>query len=157
MPKTNNRKLTLIRDGDNVTINVTYDAIFTVFERRLAGLGLKFFEFIDVIGVDPPGATTGTLLKNFPFTLLPVTDISQDDTGAQTISRNVSISVARTVLDEDSDPRLNPDVDADEIRCRIRLAAIGLPPGLTRDAFTNQDILGFVNQPTRSAEAQASD
>lgn len=130
MPTTNNRQLTLTTVGTNVTIGVTYNAVFSVFERRLAGLGLVFRERIAVIGVDPPGATTGTLLSSFPNTNLAVTDGAV----AQTIARNVSMTVTRASLQEDL-------ADADEIRCRIRIEANGLPPAVTPDAFTDQEIL----------------
>lgn len=132
MPTTNSRNLTLTTVGANTTINVTYNAVFSVFERHLAGLGLVFQEQIAVIGIDPPGATTGTVLTSFPNTILGVTD------GAvpQTIARNVSRTVTRASLQEDSGLG-----DNDEIRCRIRIAAIGLPPAVTPDAFTDQEIL----------------
>jgi len=132
MPTTNNRQLTLTTVGTNVTIGVTYNAVFSVFERHLAGLGLVFRERIAVIGVDPPGATTGTVLANFPSPNLAVTDGAV----AQTIARNVSMTVTRASLQED--PAVG---DADEIRCRIRIEANGLPPAVTPDAFTDQEIL----------------
>ena len=132
MPTTNNRQLTLTTVGANVTINVTYNAVFSVFERHLAGLGLVFRERIAVIGVDPAGATTGTVLTSFPSPNLAVTD----GAAVQTIARNVSMTVARAMLQED--PAVG---DSDEIRCRIRIEAIGLPPGVTPDAFTDQEVL----------------
>jgi hypothetical protein len=118
--------------GANTTINVTYNVSFSVFERHLVGLGLIFRERIRVFGVDPPGSTTGTVLANFPAPNLPVTDGG----APQTIARNVSITVPRTLLNEDA--ALG---DNDEIRCRIRIAAIGLPPIETPDVFTDQEIL----------------
>jgi len=118
--------------GLNTTINVTYDAKFSVFERHLAGLGLIFRERIAVIGVDPPNSTTGAVVANFPSPNLPVSD----GTAEQTIARNVSLTVTRASLQEDSGAG-----DNDEIRCRIRIEAIGLPPDVTPDAFTDQEIL----------------
>ena len=103
-----------------------------MFERHLAGLGLVFQEQIAVIGVDPAGSTTGTVLTNFPNANLPVTDGGV----TQTIARNISKTVTRASLQEDSGLG-----DDDEIRCRIRIAAIGLPPAVTPDAFTDQEIL----------------
>jgi hypothetical protein len=113
-----------------VTINVKYNAIFSVFERRLANLGLRFRERISAIGVDPPGGTTGQQLVSFPIVDLPVTDGSTE----QNISRNLSLTVPRSQLQEDL-------ADADEIRCRIRIAAVGFPPPVTPDEFTDQEIL----------------
>ena len=140
MPRTNNRQLNLdevitpgLEGGIEVTITVTYNAVFSVFERHLAGLGLTFRERIAVIGVDPAGATTGTVLVNFPSPNLAVTDGSVP----QTISRNVSLNVNRASLQED--PALG---DFDEIRCRIRIEANGFPPEVTPDAFTDQEVLG---------------
>jgi hypothetical protein len=132
MPTAANRQLTLTTVGPDVTINVKYNAIFSVFERHLAGLGLNFRERIAVIGVDPPNSTTGTVITNFPSLILPVTD----GTVTQTIARNVSKTVSRASLQEDSGLG-----DNDEIRCRIRIEAEGLPPTVTPDAFTDQEIL----------------
>jgi hypothetical protein len=132
MPRTNNRRLTLTTVGNNVTINVTYNAIFSVFERRLAGLGLVFRENIAVIGIDPAGANTGTVLDsiNFENPNLAVTD----GAAPQTIPRNVSVTVPRERLQEDAD-------GTDEIRCRIQIEAVGLPPAVTSDRFTDQETL----------------
>jgi hypothetical protein len=132
MPTTNSRDLTLTTVGLNTTINVKYNVVFTVFERHLAHLGLVFQEQIAVIGVDPPGSTTGAVLTSFPNAPLPVTD----GTTPQTIARNLSKTVLRASLQEDSGVG-----DDDEIRCRIRIAAIGLPPAVTADAFTDQEVL----------------
>jgi hypothetical protein len=127
-----NPSLTLTTVGPNTTIEVQYTAQFTVFERRLAGLGLVFREQISVIGIDPPGGTTGSVINQFPFQNLPVTD------GAvvQTIPRVRTLTVPRASLQEDSAAG-----DDDEIRCRINIASVGFPPALTPDAFTDQEIL----------------
>jgi hypothetical protein len=132
MPTAANRQLTLTTVGPDTTIKVTYDAKFSVFERHLAGLGLIFRERIAVIGVDPPGSTTGSVLTNFPSPNLAVTD----GTTEQTIARNVSKTVTRASLQEDSGVG-----DDDEIRCRIRIEIVGFPPEVTPDAFTDQEIL----------------
>ena len=124
MPSTNTRVLTLTTVGNNVTINVTYNAVFNEFERHLCRLGLAFRERIAVLGVDSAGPSAGTVLATFPNTTFAVTD----GTGSQTISRNVSITVPRSDLQEDEGD--------DEISCRIRIEAIGLPPAVTSDAFT---------------------
>jgi hypothetical protein len=98
MPRTNSRNLTLVTAGNNVTVNVTYNAIFHPFERHLAANGLVFQERIAVIGVDPPGGTTGTTLHNFPAENLQVTT----GAGAQTIARNRSLTFSRASLQEDA-------------------------------------------------------
>lgn len=141
MATTNNRRLTLTQSGANVKIDVKYNAVFSAFEHRLVGLGLRFRERIAVIGVDPPGATTGTVLTNFPVEFIEVTgDIAQPP-----ILRHRTVTVPRALLDEDQNPVL---VDPDEIRCRIRIEAIGFPPGVTPDAFTDQEVLGEgISQP----------
>ena len=132
MPTTNNRNFTLTTVDSNVTVNVTYNVVFTAFERHLAGLGMAFQERIRVLGVDPAGSTTGTVLHSFPVQNLPVTDGS----GTQTITRNRSISVSRASLQED--PAAG---DADEILCRIEIAAVGLPPAEQQQFFTDQSTL----------------
>lgn len=130
MPSTSNRQLTLNTENDQVKITVTYNAVFSAFERRLAALGLVFRERIAVIGVDPDvGSTTGTVLANFPSPNLAVTD----GAASQTIARNVFITVPRATLQEDA--------GTDEIRCRIRIDSISLPPAVTADAFTDQETL----------------
>jgi hypothetical protein len=50
--------------------------------------------------------------------------------------RDVSLTRPRASLQED-----NGLVDNDEIRCRVRIAAEDLPPAVTPDAFTDQEIL----------------
>jgi hypothetical protein len=130
MPSTNTRNLTLTTTGANTTINVTYNAVFTKFERFLAANGMIFRERIQVIGVDPPGATTGSVLHNFPVQDFPVTAGG----GPQTIGRNRSITVTRASLQEDAGLG-----DSDEIRCRIVIDPLGFPSE-TSD-FTDQEIL----------------
>jgi hypothetical protein len=134
MPRINNRQLTLTTvDNKVTTINVTYNAVFSAFERRLAGLGMVFRERIAVIGVDPDeGSTTGAVLHYFNSTDLAVTD----GAASQTIPRNLSMTVSRASLQED------PGNDRDEIVCRIRIEANGFPPAVTPDAFTDQANLG---------------
>jgi hypothetical protein len=53
MPSTNSVKLTLTTVNQNVTVKVTYNAVFSPFERFLAANGLKFRERIEVNGWDP--------------------------------------------------------------------------------------------------------
>ena len=132
MPSVNSAALTLTTVGQNVTINVTYHAVFTAFERQLAGLGMDFHEHIDVFGMDPAGSLTGTLITSFPLTNLAVTV----GAGSQTIPRNVSKTVTRASLQED--PGLG---DADEIRCKVRIHSVGVPPEFTSDIWTDQEVL----------------
>lgn len=130
MPTISSVNLTLTTVGPDVTINVKYQVVFTPFERHLAGLGLIFRERIAVLGIDPPGSFTGTLLTNFPSPNLPVTDGNVP----QTITRNETVTRTRASLQEDP-------FDADEIRARIRIGAVGFPPAETPDVFTDQEIL----------------
>jgi len=132
MASINNANLTLTTVNQNVTINVTFNAVFTAFERQLAGLGMTFHEHVDVLGVDPPGGTTGTVLTTFPLTNFAVTVGG----GSQTIARNVSKTVTRASLQEDTGVG-----DNDEIRCKIRIHAVGLPATFTPDVFSDQEIL----------------
>jgi len=132
MATTSNRNLTLTTVDTNVTINVTYTATFTAFERQLAGLGMTFRERIRVLGVDPAGSTTGTVVANFATQLYPVTV----GAGSQAIARNRSLVVTRASLQEDAGLG-----DADELRAQIEIEALGLPPDATAPAFTDQVVL----------------
>jgi hypothetical protein len=130
MARISNAQLTLTTVGNNVTVNVTYNAGINPLERFLVANGLALVERIAVIGVDPPNTTTGTVLHNFPAEALPVTPGG----GAQNIPRNRSITVTRASLQED-----NGLGDNDEIRCRIVIEALNLPATIT--GFTDQEIL----------------
>jgi hypothetical protein len=122
--------LELIGDDENVTIKVTYTVDFSGFERAMVASGLEFEEQIDVIGVDPKGSTNGQLLASFPSQMI---DKGKIVGTTDPLPRSRSLHVKRTEMQED--PMVG---DADEIRCRIRIAAIGLPPGVTSDVFTNE-------------------
>lgn len=132
MPSVNSANLTLTTVNQDVTINITFNAVFTAFERQLAGLGMGFHQHVDVLGVDPPGSTTGTVLASFPLTSFAVTV----GAGSQTIPRNASITRSRASLQEDTAAG-----DNDEIRCKIRIHSVGLPPTFTADAFSDQEVL----------------
>jgi len=136
MATINTATLTLTTVNQDVTINVTFNAVFSGFERQLAGLGMIFHEHIDVIGIDPPGSLTGTVLPDtsglFPHTRFAVTV----GAGDQVIARNVSKTITRASLQEDTAVG-----DADEIRCKIRIHAIGFPPEFSLDVFTPQQVL----------------
>jgi hypothetical protein len=137
MPIINTPVLTQSRVGNSVTLTVKYTVVFTVFERHLAALGLKFRERIDVFGVDAPGAATSAVLASFPSRFIAVTD----GTAPQSIARNVSMIVPRGQLDEDGSPILPPDLIPDQIQCGIRYEAVGLPLAVTQDLLTNQIVL----------------
>lgn len=153
MPGTNNRNLTLTREGANVRLNVTYNVVFNALERALAGLGMTFIERISTLGVDPPGSTTGTVLSNFPAQVIPV----PPGVGPVVVARNRQIVLTRAQLDEDFNILLPPDIDADEIRCRIRIESAGFPPAVTPDAFTDQEVLGLVISPASAGAAAGAD
>lgn len=153
MPTTNSHKLTLTRDvaSGKFKLTVTYNAEFNSIERFLSGLGMKFIERIEAIGVDPAGSTTGPVLGRFGGQFITV----PTGVGLHSVPRKRFILLSRAELDEDPNPLLGPDADADEIRCRIRIEAIGLPPAVTPDAFTDQQILsGLIIFPVATA-AQA--
>jgi hypothetical protein len=54
MARISNAQLTLTTAGNNVTVNVTYNAGINPLERFLVANGLALVERIAVIGVDPP-------------------------------------------------------------------------------------------------------
>jgi hypothetical protein len=154
MPQILARNLTLLRDGANVRITVAYTVRFSGFERNLAGLGMRFTDDIAVIGVDPDGATTGTVLNEFgpQVILVPL--------GSAPISLPVTRQFIMTRLQLDEDPSFvgGPDFNPDEIRCRIRIRSTGLPPPVTADEFTEQEVLKGVSTPViTAAAASASD
>ena len=132
MPTINSPSLTVTIVGVDVTLDVTYNAVFTAFERQLAGLGMTFHEHLEVFGIDPPGSLTGTQLATFPLAALAVTA----GAGPQTIARSAQMVMARAALDED--PAFG---NADEIRVKVRIHSIGLPPPFTPDSFTDEEVL----------------
>jgi hypothetical protein len=129
MPTITSPNLTLTTVNNDVTINVTFIATFTSFERQLAGLGMIFDWHIDILGVDANGHS---VLTSFPSTILPVSV----GVGPQPIPVNVSKTVTRASLQED--PAVG---DNDEIGCNIRIHSQGMPPTFTDDLFTVQRIL----------------
>jgi hypothetical protein len=132
MPTVLNPTLTLTTVNSDTTIDVTYDVEFSEFERNLAADGMRFHHHIDVIGVDPAGSTTGTTLVSFPTSNIPVTQ----GAGSLVVARNASLTVLRSLLQEDAAAG-----DSDEIRCKIRIHSVGLPPDFTPDVFTVQRVL----------------
>lgn len=131
MPTVQNAALALITVDDNTTVSVTYDAVFTPFERQLAGLGWVCHEHLEVFGVDPPNSVTGDILATFPQTSIPVSV----GAGTLTVARSVQLTVPRSTLQEDTGG------DDDEIRVRIRIHSPSIPPAFTADVFTDQERL----------------
>jgi hypothetical protein len=126
MPTISNATLTLTTVNNDVTVDVTFDAVFTRFERNLADLGMTFDRHVDIIGVDP---TSTTVLTSFTPTNLPVTA----GNGSQTIPVALSVTKPRSFFQEDT--------DNDEIGCNIRIHSQGFPPVFTDDFFTVQRVL----------------
>jgi hypothetical protein len=110
---------------------------------------MKFIERIVVIGVDPPGALTDTVLARFSGQFI---EVPSEGVGTFATNRKRSILLTRAELDEDQNPLVGPDVDADEIRCSIQIQSVGLPPPVTQEIFTDQQVLGgLVTFPVSSA------
>lgn len=80
--------------------------------------------------------------------------MSDGDAGTS-VPREFSGQFARGKLNEDPGPGalVGADFDQDEYRARIRIRTIGLPPAVTPDAFTDQEVLGGVAQPIAAAKA----
>jgi hypothetical protein len=134
MPTVERPLLMLTTTGDVVTIRVTFDARFTPFERRLAGLGMEFRSHVDVIAIDPPGGTTGTIIVDpvagfspFQHVAFAVTDGAVDEI----LPFDHSVDVDHDLLDEITN-------GTGEIRCRIQIHADGMPPPLTDPIFTDR-------------------
>jgi hypothetical protein len=117
MPTTNSRAQTVTIVGENVTINVKYNAIFSSLERHLAANGLIFQERIRVIG-QVVGTGADQVLHTFGVQSIPV----KAGVGNLTVGRDRSITVSRRSLQDD--PGLG---DADEIYCSIEITPLGLP------------------------------
>ena len=135
MPTITAPNLTLTTvNNQTTTIRVTYTVAFSQLERGLAGLGMDYHDHIDVFGRD--GSTDTLLLAeplpNFGTHSIPVTSGS----GTQTFNIDRSIVVARSLLQEDTAVG-----DSDEIRCKIRIHSVGMPPELTPDVFTDQETI----------------
>lgn len=118
MPTVNNATLTLTTVNQNTTIRVVYFPGFTESETKLLAAGVTFHQHIEVIGIDPSGSTTGTVLTTFPNTgIVPllIPPFSIPIVAEKTVSR--------ASLQEDAGLG-----DNDEIRCKIRIHTVGLPP-----------------------------
>lgn len=135
MPTITNRILNLTKEGTNIKIDVNYDVNFSRLESNLTGLGMTFRELVEVLGVDPPGSTTGTFLNVGPVGIGKLPVVAKND--SQTLHRHHTITVPRSSLNEDPGTFIPDD---DEIRCRIRVLSIGIPNSSV-DAFTNEQVL----------------
>lgn len=134
MPTVSNTTLTLTTVNNDVKIAVTYDATYTDLEQQLAGLGMTFHEHIDVMGVDfnAAGNPVDTVLASFPQAHHDV-----KVGGPKVIARSPDpLSMSRASLQED--PTVGGVANDDEIRCKIRIHAVGLPTEFTPDVFTVQ-------------------
>jgi hypothetical protein len=133
MPTVTNPTLTLTTVNNQVTIRATCNITFTPFERFLAAGGMEFHSHHTIHGMDPGGASLlGAEIEDahFPTFHLGVTAGSVD----QVIFSDHSITVDRDVLQEDA-------TSDDEIRCKIRVHSVGLPPEFTEDVFSVERVL----------------
>jgi hypothetical protein len=134
MPSVTDANLTLTESEGTVTIRVRFNAHFTPFERQLADMGMEFHSHTTVHGMDPGGdSLTGAEIEEahfqtFHFAVTP-------GTVEQVIFSDHSIEVDRSVLQEDTAG------ERDEIRCKIRIHSVGLPPEFSLDEFTDQETL----------------
>jgi hypothetical protein len=119
MPTITNPNLTLSEfidtDGKHkVTIQVTYNAVFSQCERSLSP-NLKFRETIKIVGVDFSPPSEQGLLDILPVQEIPVIAGS----GSFTVQRTRTGLALRSLLQEDPGP------DPDDIRCKISIAYVG--------------------------------
>jgi hypothetical protein len=128
VPSINSQTLALTTTGDDTTITVTYNAVFSEFERQLAGIGMGFHAHTEVVGVDP-GAVTA-VLAIFPRAAFAVSS----GRGPLIVPTTEEMVVPRATLQED------PGGD-DEIRVQIRIHSVGLPPTFTEEIFTERERL----------------
>jgi hypothetical protein len=137
VPSVERPLLELTATAGVVTIRVTFDARFTPFERRLAGLGMEYRSHVDVIALDAPGGTTGMVVVG-PSGFSPFQHVAfavTEGAGDEILKFDRSVDVDRDFLDEISD-------GTREIRCRIQIHADGMPPPLTDPVFTDRRNVG---------------
>ena len=127
MPTITNANLTLTTVNNDVTADVTFDAVFTRLERYLADMGMTFDRHVDIIGVDAGADDRAPRLR-------PDQPPRDGRRRASRPSRS-SLSLTR--------PRwfFQEDTDNDEIGCNIRIHSQGFPPVFTPDFFTVQRVL----------------
>jgi hypothetical protein len=131
MATVENANLTLTESEGRVTIRVRYDARFTPFERALHELGWRAHSHITAHGID--GATVGPSIGavDFPQRNFALTPGDVDEV----IPRDEEEVVDRDVLQEDING------DEDELKCKIRIHSVGIPPDFTADVFTDQEVM----------------
>jgi hypothetical protein len=137
MPTVEDPLLVLTTSDEVVTIRVTFHARFTPFERRLAGLGMEYRSHVDVIGIDPPGGTSGTIIVDPAAGFSPFQHVAfavTEGTVDEILPFDHSVVVDRQLLDEITD-------GTGEIRCRIQIHADGMPPPLTEPVFTDRRVV----------------
>ena len=127
MPTINNATLNLTTVNNDVTADITFDAVFTRFERNLADMGMTF----DATCRAPRRRcrTRRPCSRAFDPTNLPVTA----GAGSQTIPVSLSVTRSRSFFQEDT--------DNDEIGRNIRIHSQRFPPVFTPDLFTIQRVL----------------
>lgn len=134
-----NPKLRLDRLANaEVLITVDYEVLFFPAERNRTEFFVSFNEIIEVIGVDPAGSETGTVLIR--TNRRPLSKVTPGDSILK-LPEHVEIKAKRTVLDEDGNPFVHPDTIPDQIRCRIIIETRD-PIAGQANKFTNQVILG---------------
>jgi len=137
MPTVEHPLLVLTTSDEVVTIRVTFHARFTPFERRLAGLGMEYRSHVDVIGIDPPGGTSGTIIVDPAAGFSPFQHVAfavTEGTVDEILPFDLSVDVDRQLLDEITN-------GTGEIRCRIQIHADGMPPPLTEPVFTDRRVV----------------
>jgi hypothetical protein len=149
MPTVENPKLTINQSttGTKTTasIQVKFTAVFTPFDQQLAALGLVFHPHITVLGMDgdkgtdlfPYGDDKPSDKPLFPHTAFV---LGTPGTVDKRVAYDVSKNVDRTLLQEDSGSG-QPELDDDDIQCKIVIHASNLPPAFTEDVFTPLAVL----------------
>jgi hypothetical protein len=125
MPAISNPQLDTVIIDNDVTLTVTYVAGFTTLERHLAEHGLSFQERLVVVADAPTGGPDPALAQ-FPLQQIPATSGS--------VARTRTLTVSRSVLNEDPQPGNN-----DEIHVRIEIVPIGMP--VQANGFTETKVL----------------
>ena len=154
MPQAILRKLVLTKqENGGYEVLFTYRATFTFAEMQMTKCGMTYRDRVYLIGVDPPGSTTGTIIPIYDFEhtfgefhVIPVSawDGIYPRPSGIGFDRTFAGSVTRAQLDEDpSHPFLSPDFDPDELRCRVEITSRQEPVELaTIVRFSNEEVIG---------------
>ncbi len=122
MPTVTNPALSAIEhagSGNDVTLEISYVAVFSPLERHLAAHGLVFEEHVSIFGEDM-GRSADLVLHNLPPE--PI-DVSAGTTPLRVPRRRI-LTVTRQSLREDR------GLGSDEIDARIDIVAVGLPAAI---------------------------